>query len=247
MSGREVAPGFVVGLIGLYFFIPVCVQCILFVRIVAVYPPRTLSWIRTVAIYGSLSAIAIARLANVGVALKRVQDGSRGSDSPWVAATVGWHVPSAKAELFMGLLYDVIASSLFLLRLREGGALRVGAQKTEIMSGDGRMSYPSRLRALFWIALTNFVVPVVFGVALLAMIFHEDDVVPVIAVLSVNIYVEIISVLLATLWCSGTRPQTTAGRSVEDGVVESISTVKFAPPGVLASRIHMDFDGEERA
>ena len=107
MSGREVKSGFVVGLIGLYFFIPVCVQCILFVRILAVYPPHYISWARTSLIYGPLSAISIARLANVAIALKRIQDGSRGSDSPWVAATIGWHVPSAKAELFMGFLYDM--------------------------------------------------------------------------------------------------------------------------------------------
>ncbi|RPD76853.1 hypothetical protein L226DRAFT_569097 [Lentinus tigrinus ALCF2SS1-7] len=245
MSGREVKPGFVVGLLGLYFFIPVCVQCILFVRILAVYSPRFLSWTHATFIYGSLSAISVARVVNVGIALKRVQDGSRGSDNPWVASTVGWHVPSAKAELFMALLYDVIASSLFLLRLHQGGALKAGVPMTnqaEIITSGGRMSsYSSRLRALFWIASTNFVVPVVFGICLLIMIFHEKNIVPVIAVLSVNIYVEIISVLLATLWCSGMRPETPA-RSLKAGMVESISTAKFASPSVLTSRVHVELD-----
>ncbi|KAI0706020.1 hypothetical protein C8T65DRAFT_708906 [Cerioporus squamosus] len=246
MSGREVTPEFIVGLLGLYFFIPVCVQCILFVRIVAVYPPRSLSRIRCILIYGSLSALPIARLVNVGVGLKKMEDDSRGSDDPFETGTIALHVLSAKVELFMRLVYDVIASSLFLLRLREGGALKARAAKTDVTSGGGRMSYSSRLRALFWIALTNFVVPVVFSISLLVMVFRENNVVPVIAVLSVNVYVEIMSVLLATLWCSGTRPGT-ASRALEAGMIESISTLKFAPPSVLASRIHMELDGEQRS
>ena len=102
-------------------------------------------------------------------------------------------------------------------------------------------SYSTRLRGLFWIALTNFVVPVIFGIYLLIMIFHENNIIPVIAVLSVNIYVEIISVLLATLWCSGVRSDT-PNHSLEAGNVDSITTAKFAPPSILTSRVHVELE-----
>ena len=70
------------------------------------YPLHTLSWIRAALIYGTLSTISVARLINVSIGLKKVQDGSRGLDSPWVDAIVAWHIPFAKVELFLALFYD---------------------------------------------------------------------------------------------------------------------------------------------
>ena len=77
------------------------------------------------------------------------------------------------------------------------------------------------------------------------MVFHENNVVPVIGVLSVNTYLEIVSVLLATLWCSGTSP-TSSDQSLEGGVVDPMESVKFAPPpSVLTSHIHVDLDAAD--
>ena len=105
------------------------------------------------------------------------------------------------------------------------------------------VSYPARLRALFWIALTNFVLPVIFNVVLLALIRSENsngnvgDTITVIAVISVNVYVQIVSGLLATLWCHW-GPQ---GESMK-GVVERrpMSTVQFTPASALTSHIHVE-------
>ena len=117
VSGRLVSPEFITALTGLYFFIPVCVQCILFVRIYAVYPPRTISRPLFVAIYGTLGAMTLARIANISVALKRISDASRLSPDSWAVTTVGRHVPSVTAELSMSLVYDTY---VFSLCLRDG-------------------------------------------------------------------------------------------------------------------------------
>ena len=109
------------------------------------------------------------------------------------------------------------------------------------------VSYTARLRALFWIALTNFVLPVIFNVVLLILVQREtfSNIVTVIAVISVNVYVQIVSGILATLWChAGSYPQTSSAPARESPVIESISTIKFAPPtrSVLSSHIHMELN-----
>ncbi len=115
------------------------------------------------------------------------------------------------------------------------------------------MSYPARLRALFWIASTNFVLPVVFNIVLI-ILFHIDNSgavinqkgIAVMGVIQVNVYVEIVSGLLATLWCHAGREA--AATSRESPVAEAMSALKFAPSSsfapssTLASRIHVEVE-----
>ncbi|RPD52580.1 hypothetical protein L227DRAFT_617695 [Lentinus tigrinus ALCF2SS1-6] len=242
ITGRAVSPDFITALTGLYFFIPLCVQCILFVRIFAVYPPRVISRLLAVAIYGTLLTMTLARVVNIGIALKKINETSRLSGNVWAATTVEGHVPSLMAELCMALAYDIIASGLFLFRLRQASlsmSMPVRQVPDPVSNGKRFMSYPARVRALFWIALTNFVFPVVFNTILLIFIQNENfgNIITVIAVSSVNVYVQIISVLLATLWCSVTSPEVAVGSRTLEGrgrVIESISTVKF-PRNTLPS------------
>ena len=167
--------------------------------------------------------------------------------------------------LTLKLLTGRFASTLFLLRLRSHGALRRSADRDRsVNTGGGQRcksaslcravfsrelsdyalclagSYSARLRALFWIAVSNFVLPVMFNVAQLIINFRDDNIFHGAYALLVNIYVEIISVLLATLWCSGTywngTMQVGHGSesqekplSLEAGrTTESFGSVKFA-------------------
>ncbi|KAI0706021.1 hypothetical protein C8T65DRAFT_652487 [Cerioporus squamosus] len=246
VSGRYVSPEWITALTGLYFFIPLCVQCILFLRIFAVYPPRTISRLLAIAIYGMLLAMTVARVVNIAIVLKELDDAGRMSANAWAVATAGRHIPSIMAELSMGLVFDTITSSLFLLRLRQGGALKSRPENDVVSSVGGRMSYPARLRALFWIALTNFVVPVIFNIVLLILVHNETsaNIATVIAMISVNVYVQIVSGLLATLWCHSVGPyrDSTAARGKESPMVESIATLKFASPSTLTSHIHVEVE-----
>ena len=95
------------------------------------------------------------------------------------------------------------------------------------------LSYPARLRALFWIALTNFVVPVIFNVVLLIVVPNEDfgNIVAVFALASVSVYVNIVSGLLATLWCTGRLPFSQARGP------DPMSTLKCAPASAMSSNV----------
>ncbi len=89
-----------------------CVQCILFVRIFAVYPPRTTSRLLALAIYGTLFAMTVARIVNITIALKRISDAGRLAPDAWTITVVGRRIPSVMAELAMGLVYDTYEISL---------------------------------------------------------------------------------------------------------------------------------------
>ena len=107
VTGRSVSPQFITGLTGLYFVIPICVQGILLVRILATYPPRVISRLVAFAIYGTLLAMMLARAINIGVAIQKISNTTRMSGNLWTATTFEEHVPSLKVELCMTLAYDM--------------------------------------------------------------------------------------------------------------------------------------------
>ena len=155
------------------------------------------------------------------------------------------------------------ASALFLLRLREGGALRKDKDRLNIVLSNEASSmsaphcllpeishtasrpdpYASRLRTLFWLAVSNFVFPVIFNIVQLVIVFRDRNFTHGVYVVSANIYVEIVCVLLATLWCSETYWNAAAsialsgakpGSSDADST-QSLDSVKFASASVVVS------------
>ena len=74
-----------------------------------------------------------------------------------------------------------------------------------------------------------------------ALIFVVKDenfanIIAVIAVSSVNVYVQITSVLLATLWCSATRPEVSSGYPGDSRsrLRESVPRMQFVPRGLVS-------------
>ena len=60
------------------------------------------------------------------------------------------------------------------------------------------------MRTLFWIALSNFVFPVIFDVALVILAFTDSDFTHGSALISAHTYISILGVLFSTIWASGT-------------------------------------------
>ena len=88
--------------------IPICVQTILFLRVLAVYPPQQLSLSVRMGIYGPLVAMKVARVANAFYLIGTVQRNT--SDTPRTIASQSaaiWSSPFAKSELFLQLIYGV--------------------------------------------------------------------------------------------------------------------------------------------
>ncbi|RPD76870.1 hypothetical protein L226DRAFT_459885 [Lentinus tigrinus ALCF2SS1-7] len=243
-SGKLAPTEFITVQTCLYFLIPICVQSILLVRIVAVYPPYTLSWTRKILIYGTLGAIMVARIINVSFSFHKINEAARRLRDWEAVGHIAWVLPNSRVEWFLQLFYDVIASMLFLLRLRHGNVF-----KAKVYTDNGIVttgSYTARLRALFWLALSNFVLPVIFNIALLIMVYTGVDDIRGADVVMVNPYMEIVGVLLATLVCSsGTQwgnveihPAREDPVSLEHCPTESLPSIKFAASNGLTSQVN---------
>ncbi|KAJ7174278.1 hypothetical protein C8R46DRAFT_646887 [Mycena filopes] len=90
-------------------------------------------------------------------------------------------------------------SALFLWRLAEKGHLFKSKAIGRVNSS--KSSSVSRLQHLFWIASTNFVFPLMFGVAQIVAIF-TGQVLLAASLQMANTYVEIIATVFATIWSS---------------------------------------------
>ncbi|KAF8625010.1 hypothetical protein AX15_005595 [Amanita polypyramis BW_CC] len=83
----------------------------------------------------------------------------------------------------------------------QGGVVLAGGRGF----GSRGRGWSSRLEALFWIAISNFVIPVILSIVQLVIVWTSSDIFTVVPVCLVNIYVGIIGVLLATVWATGMR------------------------------------------
>ncbi|KAM5531173.1 hypothetical protein V8D89_015143 [Ganoderma adspersum] len=181
---------------------PICVQTILFLRVLAVYPPHQQSPAVRVGMYGPAIAMKLARVVNAAYLLYMVQRGSGAKTIVGQSAAV-WNSPFAKSELSLQLV--VYVSTLFLLKIHTG--VKFSEKQRQHSSDPGltlsQGSYGARLRTLFWIALSNFVFPVIFDVAQLILIFRDRNYIEGSYVVIVNSYVSILGVLFSTIWASG--------------------------------------------
>ena len=75
----------------------------------------------------------------------------------------------------------------------------IRAPKSDCIPTD---TYAARLKALFWIAVFNFVFPVLFNIAQLILIYHDPNYVHGAMVQFANNFILVTSVLFATIWCT---------------------------------------------
>ena len=109
-SGVPGPPEFITVQTCLFFLVPLSVQCVLLVRIFAVYPPYTLSWPRRILIYGTLGTIMVARVCNAAIDVHKVDVGARTSHNWVAAAQLAWGLPYSKVDVFLQLAFDVCVS-----------------------------------------------------------------------------------------------------------------------------------------
>ena len=88
-------------LIILSYLIPICTQSILLIRILAVYPPRVLTWKKNLVVYGVLAVVLTARIINMGVYLNQIFSELRKSMDVFVA----WKSAFVRVEWFLQLFY----------------------------------------------------------------------------------------------------------------------------------------------
>lgn len=61
-------------------------------------------------------------------------------------------------------------------------------------------SFADTVRTLLWVAATNFVVPCLFSLVQIIVVFHEVDVLIVNDIVLVNTSIAVIGVVFATVW-----------------------------------------------
>ena len=101
-------------------------------------------------------------------------------------------------------------------------------------------TYAERLRALFWIAVFNFVFPTILNVVAIILIYCSTNTFALTDLVITNLYVEIVCVLLATIWCSGKYWESGHNAKkieLKENSVESMDSATFATPSqsMLAS------------
>ncbi|EJF58933.1 hypothetical protein BD309DRAFT_208803 [Dichomitus squalens] len=219
--------------------VPALADTVLLLRVFTVYRPSQMTTKCIAAIYGPISMVKIARMVVEIVFVVRwsraIAGGAVGSNI-LIVGQIAWRTPYVKAAWVLQLADSSFASAIFLFRLRKG-RLRTnrihvpGADNDTNISGTTQNTYYDRLRTLFWISASNFVFPVVLDLTLLVLAFSEDNFLTGTYVLMVSNYVDIIGVLLATIWSTSTKyaqPLMPGGEVSEFRTTRSLSPPRFA-------------------
>ena len=100
-------------------------------------------------------------------------------------------------------------------------------------------TYADRLRALFWIAVFNFVFPAILNIIMIIVIFFSTDSWALTDLVITNLYVEIVCVLLATIWCSGKYWESGHSSDKIERLRADVDSTTFAAPShVTLGSIH---------
>ncbi|TFK33497.1 hypothetical protein BDQ12DRAFT_589428, partial [Crucibulum laeve] len=186
------------------FFIPFFVESILVIRILAVYPYRRTPRVVFLSIFIPLGILKIARLVNIIVFTVNYARVTAGDVDIMAASQRAWRsYPGQKIEWFLQLVDNTAASALFLWRLNKGRHIAERCLMHSVFSYRSKGTYISKIEGLFWIAVSNFVFPVILCLVQLVFIFRDPTFIIASCIFLTNDYVEIIGVLLATVWTAG--------------------------------------------
>ncbi|KAI0661882.1 hypothetical protein C8Q70DRAFT_684445 [Cubamyces menziesii] len=171
----------------------IIIDTILLVRLVSVYPPSYVGRRRFAAILAVPLLLKVARIVNLGLFIKALADATRDPATANILIARIWeYAPYLKIEWF-AQLFD---NSFFLYRLllHNKETNRVMSRKTS------ESSFADTIRTLLWVAATNFVVPVLFSLAQIIVVYRGVDVLIVNDIVLVNTSVAVIGVVFATVW-----------------------------------------------
>ncbi|KAF8638222.1 hypothetical protein AX17_002371 [Amanita inopinata Kibby_2008] len=181
---------------------PMLVESILLIRLLAVYPYERVPLKVFLAIFIPIGLLKTARVINsITYLVYLSKDLVPGVNTLLLLQERWTRYPNYKIEWFLQVVDNTSASVLFLVQLNKGRGV---ASRSNAVPDDNWSGF---LETLFWIAVSNFVIPVMLSIAQLVVVWVEKDIFDVVPICLVNVYVEIIGVLLATVWAAGTRWQ----------------------------------------
>lgn len=192
----------------------IIIDTILLVRLVSVYPPSYIGRRAFAALLAVPLLLKAARITNLGLFIKALADATR---DPAIAnmliARIWEDAPYLKIEWFAQLFDNSYASGFFLYRLmlHNSEVGRVMSRKTS------ESSFADTVRTLLWVAATNFVVPVLFSLAQIIVVYRGVDVLVVNDLVLVNTSVAVIGVVFATVWAGSAHWASDQSRTALNG------------------------------
>ncbi|KAF7348984.1 hypothetical protein MVEN_01419400 [Mycena venus] len=209
--------------------VPALIDGILLLRIYAVYPYARTSSLKFCFFMGVPILTMIARLINAAIFLARFVktiNTSRDEYAGEALQVLAFHLPSIKIEWALQLFDDIFSSAIFLSRVY------IQAMFTR----ERPMS--QTIKSLFWISVSNFVFPVILGIAQLTTYLANPNSLTPLYIEAVNFHFTIMGVVFATLWVAegewaGTR-SISAEQSESDR--ETKPSALVCVPGPLGAR-----------
>ncbi|GJE92697.1 hypothetical protein PsYK624_088530 [Phanerochaete sordida] len=224
---------------------PWIAELVLAYRLVAVFPPRRTPLWKLAAVFAYPVTIKCVRLGCM-IAFWRVcfRETAHAANALVAAESLDWgKYPYSRAELFLQIFDNAYLSTVFIWKLNRSGQL-FGQKHIQRVSLGAGVSFATRLKTLFWIAIGNFVIPVIFNIAIVIDIFVDPNyVLHASSLLLTDYYVSIIGVVFATVWSvsmSAEKPEPTVP------IVRFQKTSKPSSTGLSnASRVGSSCDGED--
>ncbi|KZT29552.1 hypothetical protein NEOLEDRAFT_1128332 [Neolentinus lepideus HHB14362 ss-1] len=164
----------------------ILVDGILLARLFVVFPWRIISARRRVLIFAFPILLKVARTANLIAYIKVLADAAKNVER--LARLI--YAPYLKAEWFLQLADNAFASTVFLSKLHP-----------HIHRG----SFARKLKTLFYIAVSNFVIPVIFSLIQIIFVYRSGNFEAINAIILVNTSVAVIGVVFATVWAGVER------------------------------------------
>ncbi|KIJ13775.1 hypothetical protein PAXINDRAFT_135634 [Paxillus involutus ATCC 200175] len=203
-------------------FTPILVDCILLLRLVAVFPRHRTPRYLWLAIMGVPILIKIGRMINfiffVVYQTREINNLVKSRTSVGGASILLTVLPNVKIEWIFQVFDDLFSSGLFLWRVYREGMFEVGQSVSE------------KVKQLFWISTYNFVFPVLLSLAQIVIyMINEENYLIALYIEEANFHFSIMGLVFATVWAAEGRWKD--ARSVGHSAGDPMSAVRFAPGG----------------
>ncbi|KAJ7090822.1 hypothetical protein B0H15DRAFT_778903 [Mycena belliarum] len=174
---------------------PTLIDAILLLRLYTVYPYACTPRLKFFFILGIPIATKIGRIINAAMFLNSYAHTIHANTGVGGAAVlITSRLPSIKIEWGLQVFDDIFSSTVFLARIYKHSVFRESRTVSQAV------------KSLFWISASNFVFPVILGVAQLAIyVASPDDYLTALYVEAVNFHFTIMGVVFATLWVAEGR------------------------------------------
>ncbi|KAH8818815.1 hypothetical protein DL96DRAFT_372229 [Flagelloscypha sp. PMI_526] len=220
-----------------FLVLPIYIDCILAVRLSIVYPREMTSALLLATIFIPVVVLKVLRTTNVVYVLIRYSQLLERGSSIWEAlATIWLTTPCLKIEWLARLVDNCWASIWFLFRLRRDVMVR--SSTSDVVASNRTLSNVARqMRNLFCLGLSSFVFPCILNL-ISVILYYKGSIFSGTYLFVTNNYIQIIGVLLATIWVSKERTCPHSEPVYPAGFSASLSfhAATLNPRGTWASR-----------